>query len=280
MAFPKLAWHTRRGASNSFSPVVCGAPGKGSLFSSPPSTVSSYNVRSPYCGRDWRWASSRGQLRHARQRYPRSNRDSQLAAGANASRCTVHSSHDFTVFLIRDANDITCSFIAMIDCQMQANEDTIKQQQNEIEDLKRKLRLKDEAEAKVSDGWTLLEYYPLFLIHKLMCRMAISCDAWSASQLSVWDAWKKNLQIKKGFWMTNTQQNQRLTEVSLLEVLDIYLSPVLSCGISSFFLLFLLHTINVYGAVQMQRRASAIRSTDSCALSTSWTMSLAIMSGL
>jgi hypothetical protein len=40
----------------------------------------------------------------------------------------------------------------MIDCQMQANEDTIKQQQNEIEDLKRKLRLKDEAEAKVSDG--------------------------------------------------------------------------------------------------------------------------------
>ena len=33
--------------------------------------------------------------------------------------------------------------------QMQANEDTIKQQQNEIEDLKRKLRLKDEAEAKV-----------------------------------------------------------------------------------------------------------------------------------
>ena len=40
----------------------------------------------------------------------------------------------------------------MFDCQMQANEDTIKQQQNEIEDLKRKLRLKDEAEAKVSDG--------------------------------------------------------------------------------------------------------------------------------
>ena len=40
----------------------------------------------------------------------------------------------------------------MIDCQMQANEDTIKLQQNEIEDLKRKLRLKDEAEAKVSDG--------------------------------------------------------------------------------------------------------------------------------
>jgi hypothetical protein len=33
--------------------------------------------------------------------------------------------------------------------QMQQNEDTIKQQQNEIEDLKRKLRLKDEAEAKV-----------------------------------------------------------------------------------------------------------------------------------
>jgi len=32
---------------------------------------------------------------------------------------------------------------------MQQNEDTIKQQQNEIEDLKRKLRLKDEAEAKV-----------------------------------------------------------------------------------------------------------------------------------
>ena len=73
----------------------------------------------------------------------------------------------------------------MIDCQMQANEDTIKQQQNEIEDLKRKLRLKDEAEAKVSYGRTLLEYDPLFLIYKLMCRMAISCDAWSASQLSV-----------------------------------------------------------------------------------------------
>ena len=35
------------------------------------------------------------------------------------------------------------------DPQMQQNEDTIKQQQNEIEDLKRKLRLKDEAEAKV-----------------------------------------------------------------------------------------------------------------------------------
>ena len=32
---------------------------------------------------------------------------------------------------------------------MQQQEDTIKQQQNEIEDLKRKLRLKDEAEAKV-----------------------------------------------------------------------------------------------------------------------------------
>jgi hypothetical protein len=36
---------------------------------------------------------------------------------------------------------------------MQANEDTIKQQQNEIEDLKRKLRLKDEAEAKVRSVW-------------------------------------------------------------------------------------------------------------------------------
>ena len=34
--------------------------------------------------------------------------------------------------------------------QMQQNEDTIKQQQNEIEDLKRKLRLKEEAEAKVT----------------------------------------------------------------------------------------------------------------------------------
>ncbi len=34
--------------------------------------------------------------------------------------------------------------------QMQHNEDIIKQQQNEIEDLKRKLRLKDDAEAKVT----------------------------------------------------------------------------------------------------------------------------------
>jgi hypothetical protein len=33
---------------------------------------------------------------------------------------------------------------------MQQNEDAMKQQQNEIEDLKRKLRLKDEAEAKVN----------------------------------------------------------------------------------------------------------------------------------
>ena len=38
---------------------------------------------------------------------------------------------------------------------MQQSEDTIKQQQNEIEDLKRKLRLKDEAEAKVGAGLPL-----------------------------------------------------------------------------------------------------------------------------
>lgn len=41
------------------------------------------------------------------------------------------------------------TWLPLLFAQMQQNEDTIKQQQNEIEDLKRKLRLKDEAEAKV-----------------------------------------------------------------------------------------------------------------------------------
>lgn len=41
---------------------------------------------------------------------------------------------------------------------MQQNEDAMKNQQNEIEDLKRKLRLKDEAEAKVSVYILLLPF--------------------------------------------------------------------------------------------------------------------------
>ena len=55
------------------------------------------------------------------------------------------------------------SFIAISLVQMQQNEDTIKQQQNEIEDLKRKLRLKDEAEAKVISSHSLFHGYQLTL---------------------------------------------------------------------------------------------------------------------
>mmetsp|Transcript_60804 Transcript_60804/g.122002 ORF Transcript_60804/g.122002 Transcript_60804/m.122002 type:complete len:460 (-) Transcript_60804:469-1848(-) len=58
---------------------------------------------------------------------------------------------------IQEAIEIHNSRLGQMRRAMQQNEDTIKQQQNEIEDLKRKLRLKDEAEAKNGDLMRRLE---------------------------------------------------------------------------------------------------------------------------
>mmetsp|Transcript_48723 Transcript_48723/g.110569 ORF Transcript_48723/g.110569 Transcript_48723/m.110569 type:complete len:462 (-) Transcript_48723:165-1550(-) len=58
---------------------------------------------------------------------------------------------------IQEAIEVHNSRLGQMRHAMQQNEDTIKQQQNEIEDLKRKLRLKEEAEAKNGDLMRRLE---------------------------------------------------------------------------------------------------------------------------